>query len=77
MKKFALYIGLAILLLAVINILRPAEKHIGLGNNPGNTLNGGDVSAFYAAENTLFFKLHNDGFYHFDVETRKLTKLED
>ena len=51
MKKFALYIALAILLLFFINIITPAEVHTGLGNVPGNLLNGG----FFAEDEEFFY----------------------
>ncbi|MEE1301476.1 MAG: DUF5050 domain-containing protein [Bacteroidales bacterium] len=36
-----------------------------------------DVVAFNIAGNSIFFELYNDGFYRFDIETRRLTKLSD
>ena len=44
MKKIALYIGLAILTLIIISSITPAEKNTGLGNVPGNILNGARVA---------------------------------
>ena len=34
-----------------------------------------DVVTFNIAGNSIFFELYNDGFYRFDIENRKLTKL--
>ena len=36
-----------------------------------------DVVSFSVAGNSIFFDLYNDGFYRFDIETRRLTKLSD
>ena len=44
MKKIALYIGLAVLMLIIISSITPAEKNTGLGNVPGNILNDGTVA---------------------------------
>ena len=54
MKKFALYIVLAILLLSLGNNIKPTEENAGLGSDPGNILSGGDVAEdeefiYYAA----------------------------
>ena len=50
MKKFALYIALAILLLSLGNNIKSAEEVTVLGNVPGNFLNGG-----YFVEDEKFF----------------------
>ena len=54
MKKFALYIVLAILLLSLGNNINPTQKNTGLGSDPGNISSGGDVAEdeefiYYAA----------------------------
>ncbi len=44
MKKFVLYIALAILLLLLADTTQKKEENTMLGNVPGNILNGGDVA---------------------------------
>ena len=50
MKKFALYIVLAILLLSLGNNIDLTKENVGLGSDPGNISSGGDV-----AEDEEFF----------------------
>ncbi len=77
MKKFALYIGLAILLLSLVSIIKPTEENTGLGSNPGNILNGG-----YFAEDEEFFyyktfasSYMRSGLCKVNKESLKTTKL--
>ena len=54
MKKFALYIVLAILLLSLGNNIKPTGENTVLGSDPGNISSGGDVAEdeafiYYAA----------------------------
>ncbi len=75
MKKIALYIALATLLLLIVNIIKPVEEHIGLGNVPGNHLNGG---YFVEDEEFFYYKVtsrEKSRIYKVDKKTLKTTKL--
>ncbi len=77
MKKFALYIVLAILLLLLGSNIKPTQENVGLGNVLGNTLNGGDLvedeEFFYYK--TVAASYSESGLYKVNKESLKKTKI--
>lgn len=79
MKKIALYIGLAILLLFLIFIIIPAEENTGLGNVPGNSINGG---YFAQDEDFIYYKTNaatysESGVYKVNKKSFEMTKIKN